>query len=54
MQTAEIQIALRHEGLADVSEVEVVGLIDLGELKAKKIGSTYRIKRSAVDAFLDD
>ena len=37
-----------------VSETEVVGLIDLGELKAKKIGSTYRIKRSAVDAFLDD
>ena len=36
-----------------VSETEVVGLIDLGELKAKKIGSTYRILRTAVDAFLN-
>ena len=37
-----------------VSETDVVSLIDSGELKAKKIGSTYRIKRSSVDAFLSD
>ena len=37
-----------------VSEADVVSLIGSGELKAKKIGSTYRIKRSAVDAFLND
>ncbi len=37
-----------------VSEADVVSLIDSGELKAKKIGSTLRIKRTAVEAFLND
>jgi excisionase family DNA binding protein len=35
-----------------VTEADVVSLIESGELKAKKIGSAYRIKRSALDAFL--
>ena len=37
-----------------VSEVDVMAIITSGELKAKKIGSSYRIKRSAVDAYLAD
>jgi excisionase family DNA binding protein len=37
-----------------VSESDVLAVIESGELKAKKIGSAYRIKRSAVDEFLAD
>ncbi len=37
-----------------VSEPDVLAVIESGELKAKKIGSAYRIKRSAVDEFLAD
>jgi len=37
-----------------VSEPDVMSIIQSGELKAKKIGSSYRIKRSALDAFLAD
>ena len=35
-----------------VSERDVIATIESGELPAKKIGSTYRIKRSAVAEFL--
>ncbi|MCP3982315.1 MAG: excisionase family DNA-binding protein [bacterium] len=37
-----------------VSEADVVATIESGELSAKKIGTTYRVKRSALDAFLAD
>jgi excisionase family DNA binding protein len=37
-----------------VSETDVLSIIESGELKAKKIGSSYRIKRLAVDAYLSD
>ncbi len=37
-----------------VSEGDVIATIESGELKAKKIGSTYRVKRSALDEFLAD
>ena len=37
-----------------VSETDVMAVITSGELKAKKIGSSYRIKRSALDQFLAD
>ena len=37
-----------------VSVEDVLAVIESGELKAKKIGSSHRIKRSAVDAFLAD
>lgn len=36
------------------SEGDVIATIESGELKAKKIGSVYRIKRSALDEFLAD
>jgi len=40
--------------LLSVSEHDLLALIESGELKAKKIGSSFRIKRSAVDAYLSD
>ncbi len=36
-----------------VSEQDVISVIDSGELKAKKIGSTYRIKLADLRAFLE-
>jgi len=38
--------------LLGVSDDDVMATITAGELKAKKIGSTYRITRAAVDEFL--
>jgi excisionase family DNA binding protein len=38
--------------LLGVSEADVVATLEKGELKGKKIGSTYRIMRAAVDEFL--
>ncbi len=35
-----------------VSEADVVSIIEGGELKAKKIGATYRIMKSSLDAYL--
>jgi len=37
-----------------VSESDVLEIIASGELKAKKIGSTYRIKRTAIEEYLAD
>lgn len=35
-----------------VSEADVMSIIESGELAAKKIGSTYRVTKTALDAFL--
>ena len=35
-----------------VSEGDVLAILDSGELAGKKIGSTWRIKRSALDEYL--
>jgi excisionase family DNA binding protein len=35
-----------------VEEADVMSVIEAGELKAKKIGSAWRIQRAALDAFL--
>ncbi len=37
-----------------VSESDVLSIIATGELAAKKIGSSFRVKRSALDAYLAD
>lgn len=37
-----------------VSEADVMSIIQNGELKAKKIGASYRIKRSTLDEYLAD
>ena len=36
-----------------VSEADVMAIIESGELKAKKIGASYRITRAAFDAYLN-
>src|SRR5436190_17523850 len=38
--------------LMGVSEADVIATIESGDLKAKKIGSQYRITRAALDTFL--
>ena len=35
-----------------VSEADVMAIIEAGELKAKKIGSSFRVTRAALDAYL--
>jgi excisionase family DNA binding protein len=35
-----------------VSEADVLAVLEAGELKGKKIGSSWRITRSALDAYL--
>jgi excisionase family DNA binding protein len=35
-----------------VSEADIVQMIESGELKAKKIGSQYRISKKVIDDFL--
>jgi excisionase family DNA binding protein len=35
-----------------VTEADVMAVITSGELKAKKIGSQYRITKSAIDSYL--
>ncbi len=39
--------------LLGVSDADVIATIEAGDLKAKKIGSTYRITRSNIEAFLN-
>ena len=35
-----------------VGEEDVLAAINSGDLKAKKIGSSYRLSKEAIDAFL--
>jgi len=35
-----------------VPETDVMALLESGELKAKKIGASYRVTRAALDAYL--
>jgi excisionase family DNA binding protein len=39
-------------GILRVSEEDVVAAIEAGDLKARKIGSAYRISREALEQFL--
>ena len=36
----------------NVAESDVMAIIETGELKAKKIGASYRITKAALDAYL--
>jgi excisionase family DNA binding protein len=38
--------------LLGVAEADVLAALDAGDLKGKKIGSTWRITQAALDAFL--
>jgi excisionase family DNA binding protein len=35
-----------------VAETDVLAILEAGELKGKKIGSAWRVKRAAVDEYL--
>ena len=49
------RLALAYESqLLGVSEADVMAAITEGTLKAKKIGSQYRITKAAMDAFLTE
>jgi excisionase family DNA binding protein len=37
-----------------VPESDVLSIIESGELPSKKIGSSFRVKRSALEAYLAD
>jgi excisionase family DNA binding protein len=39
-------------GHLGVSEADVMAIIQSGELKAKKIGTSYRVTKAALDAYL--
>ena len=41
-------------GVLGVGEADVIAILESGELKGKKIGATYRVKRSALDEYLSD
>jgi excisionase family DNA binding protein len=51
-QAAELMGIPEVASYLGVSEADVMASITAGDLKAKKIGSAYRITRAAVDAFL--
>ncbi len=53
-QIAELLTPAQVAQALGVGEADVLSVIESGELKAKKIGSAYRIKRPALDAFLAD
>jgi excisionase family DNA binding protein len=40
-------------GMLGVSEADVVAILEAGELKGRKIGSAWRIRRSAVEDYLE-
>jgi excisionase family DNA binding protein len=50
--TPDIMTPAEAAAIMRVSEEDVVAAITAGDLKARKIGSAYRISREALDAFL--
>jgi len=40
-------------GVLGVPEQDIMSIIDSGELAAKKIGASYRIRRSDLDSYLN-
>lgn len=50
--TVEILTPAQVAEVLGVSEADVIATIEAGDLKAKKVGSAYRVTRNALDAFL--
>jgi excisionase family DNA binding protein len=50
--TPEIMTLSEAAAYMRVGEEDVLAIIQSGELKAKKIGTSYRISKKAVDEFL--
>jgi excisionase family DNA binding protein len=51
---AELMSPAQAAHALGVTEGDVMAIIESGELSAKKVGSAYRIKRSALEAYLSD
>jgi excisionase family DNA binding protein len=51
---ADLLSTVEVSEILGVDETDVISVIEAGELKAKKIGKTYRITRSAVERYLTD
>ena len=50
--TPEVMTPSEAAAILRVSEEDVIAAITSGDLKAKKLGSAYRISKSALDEFL--
>jgi excisionase family DNA binding protein len=49
---AEILTPAQVAAILKVAEPDVIGLLESGELQAKRIGDSWRIRRAALDAYL--
>jgi excisionase family DNA binding protein len=47
-----VELRPQVAAILKVEEPDVVGLLEAGELQAKKIGANWRIQRAALDAYL--
>jgi excisionase family DNA binding protein len=52
--TPEVMTPSEAASYLKVAEEDVVAAIEAGQLKAKKIGSAFRISKDALDAFLSE
>lgn len=50
--TPDVMTPAQAAGILQVSEADVVAAIEAGDLKARKIGASYRISKAALDEFL--
>lgn len=50
--TPDVMTTAQAAAVLQVSEADVIAAIEAGDLKARKIGSAYRISKAALDAFL--
>jgi len=50
--TPDVMTPAQVAQILQVSESDVIAAIESGELKARKIGSAYRISKASLDAFL--
>ncbi|MBK9055784.1 MAG: SPFH domain-containing protein [Chloroflexi bacterium] len=50
--TPDVMTPAQAAVIVQVSEADIVAAIEAGDLKARKIGASYRISKAALDAFL--
>ncbi|NLS80253.1 MAG: helix-turn-helix domain-containing protein [Chloroflexi bacterium] len=48
----DVMSAAQAAAYVQVSEADIIAAIDAGELKARKIGNSYRISKAAIDEYL--
>ena len=50
--TPDVMTPAQAAVIVQVSEADIVAAIEAGDLKARKIGTSYRISKAALDEFL--